>query len=158
MICCRCRALNTLLAPRRSPKQASRARKPVNPQPRSVQSCTYTFALERRPEDERHVIAKPTRYEHYRDSQPYALSIEVHGGEVYGEESGWLQYAVFDTVDGTKGGLWQYRRLVDAAQFPGHYDNDIAMFNWPGIDYRDEPLTNLSPSNLATCTPECQAG
>jgi hypothetical protein len=123
---------------------------PEDPHPQCVQSCTYTFALERRPENERHAIARPTKYEHYRDGQPYDLRIEVHGGEIYGEASGWLQYAMFDTMDGTKGGLWQYRRLVDAAQFPGRYDNDITMFNWPGIDYRDKPLTDQSAENLAT--------
>ncbi len=122
---------------------------PKTPHPHCVQSCTYTFAMEQRPDGERHVIAKPTGYEHYRDSQPYALRIEVHGGEIYGEESGWLHYAVFDTMEGTKGGLWLYRRLIDASQFPGHYANDITMFNWPGIDYRDKPLVEQSPENLA---------
>ena len=122
---------------------------PEEPHPHCIQSCTYTFALERRPERERHIIARPTKYEHYRDNQPYDLRIEVHGGEIYGEESGWLQYAMFDTLAGTKGGLWHYRRLVDAAQFRGHYDNDITMFNWPGIDYRDKPLVDSTPEELA---------
>ena len=122
---------------------------PASPHPHCIQSCTYTFALERRSEDERHIIRRPTKYGQYRDNQPYDLRIEVHGGEIYGDESGWLQYAMFDTMDGTKGGLWHYRRLVDAARFRGHYDNDITMFNWPGIDYRDEPLVDKTPEGLA---------
>ncbi len=122
---------------------------PEEPHPHCIQSCTYTFALERRPEHEHHAIARPTKYEHYRDNQPYDLRIDVHGGEIYGEESGWLHYAMFDTMDGTKGGLWHYRRLVDAARFRDHYDNDITMFNWPGIDYRDEPLVDKTPEDLA---------
>ena len=114
-----------------------------------VQSCTYTFAMERRPVGENNRIARPDMYEHYRDAQPYGLRIHVHGGEIYGEESGWLDYHVFEETAGTKGPLWRYRRLVDAAQFSGRYEHDITMFNWPGNDYRDRPLTDLTPQELA---------
>ena len=81
-----------------------------------VQSCTYIFALERRPSGEDNRITKPDKYDHYRDAQPYGLRIHVHGGEIYGEESGWLNYHVFDDTPGTKGPLWRYRRLVEADQ------------------------------------------
>ena len=69
-----------------------------------VQSFTYTFAAERRPEGERHVIPEPARYRHYREAQPYSLTIDVHGGEIYGEESGRLEYRLYDRMPGTKGG------------------------------------------------------
>lgn len=114
-----------------------------------VQSCTYTFALERRPEGEMHRIARPTHYERYRDGQPYGLRIHVYGGEIYGEETGWLQYRMFDTLPGTKGGLWQYRRLVDAAVFSDAARFDVSMFNWPGIDYRDRSLLEQTPEMFA---------
>ena len=42
---------------------------PHDTKPHCVQSYTYTFALERKPEGENHRIAKPTHYEHYRDHQ-----------------------------------------------------------------------------------------
>jgi hypothetical protein len=45
---------------------------PVEPKPHCVQSFTYTFACERRPKGENHVIPKPAKYEHYRDAQPYS--------------------------------------------------------------------------------------
>ena len=122
---------------------------PEEPKAHCVQSCTYTFALERRPEGEDHIITKPDRYQHYRDAQPYSLRIEVHGGEIYGEESGWLDYHLFDETPRTKGPLWEYRRLVEAAQFPDHYDNDVTMFNWPGTDYRELPLVDQTPEDLA---------
>ena len=83
-----------------------------------VQSCTYTFAMERRPSDEDNRLPKPDKYDHYRHAQPYGLRIHVHGGEIYGQESGWLDYQVFQDTPGTKGPLWKYRRLVDAGQFP----------------------------------------
>ncbi len=109
---------------------------PKEPKPHCVQSFTYTFACERRPVGEKHVIPKPPRYEHYRDTQPYSLRIEVHGGEIYGEESGWLEYKLFDTLPGTKGSLWTYRRLLEK--------ENVTMFNWPGNDYRDRSLIGCS--------------
>ena len=72
--------------------------------------------------------------------QPYSLTIEVHGGEIYGEESGWLAYQLFEQLPGTKGPLWTYRRLIDAAALPRASARDITMFNWPGNDYRDESI------------------
>ncbi len=123
---------------------------PDEAKPHCVQSCTYIFALERRPVGEDHRISKPTRYEHYRDRQPYGLRIHVHGGEIYGETTGWLDYQVFEATPDTKGPLWEYRRLVEATQFPGHYTHDLTMFNWPGNDYRDVPLVDQSPEALAS--------
>ncbi len=116
---------------------------PEEPKPHCVQSFTYTFACERRPKGESHVIAKPGKYEHYRDSQPYSLRIEVHGGEIYGEESGWLEYRLYDQMPGTKGGLWTYRRLVCSP-------HEITMFNWPGNDYRDRSLIGCTPTEAVS--------
>ena len=76
---------------------------PEEPKPRCVQSLTYTFALERTAVGSVHSIARPAKFERYRDAQPYSLTIEVHGGEIYGEESGWLDYRLFERMPGTKG-------------------------------------------------------
>ena len=113
---------------------------PSEPKPHCVQSFTYVFGLERRPPDERHVIERPARYEFFRRSQPYSLTIEVHGGEIYGEDSGWLTYKVFQTMPGTKGGLWTYRRLVDHDQFElglseRPVDVQLARQRLPGIQH-----------------------
>jgi hypothetical protein len=122
---------------------------PREPKPHCVQSFTYTFVLENAGDHERHVIPRPERYEHYRDRQPYALRIHVHGGEIYGEETGWLQYEVMTQAPGTKGGLWTYRRLVDASLFPGEHARDISMINWPGNDYRDVSILDGTPAEQA---------
>jgi len=114
---------------------------PVEPRPHCVQSFTYTFACQRRPGGESHVIPRPEKYLHYRDTQPYSLKIEVHGGEIYGEESGWLQYSLYDQLPGTKGGLWTYRRLVEK--------ENLTMFNWPGNDYRDRSILECPPLEAA---------
>jgi len=114
-----------------------------------VQSFTYTFAAERGPEGERHVIAEPARFRHYREAQPYSLTIEVHGGEIYGEESGWLEYRLYDRLPGTKGGLWTYRRLLSAEFFGGTPKNDLTLFNWPGNDYRDRSIIDRPAPEIA---------
>ena len=122
---------------------------PDGPMAHCVQRCTYPFALERCPQGEDHRIDQPTRYEQYRDGQPYSLRIHVHGGEIYCETTGWLDYDLFGDTPGTKGPLWRYRRLVEAAQFPDDYQRDITMFNWPGNDFRDVPLVDQPPEALA---------
>lgn len=124
---------------------------PLEPKPHCVQSFTYTFVLENTGRGRSHVIAKPERYEHYRDGQPYSLRIHVHGGEIYGEETRWLEYQVLEPAPGTKGGLWTYRRLIDASLFPpsSGYPNDISMFNWPGNDYRDQSVLDRGPLEQA---------
>jgi hypothetical protein len=119
------------------------------PKPHCVQSFTYTFGLERRPEGETHVIPRPERYDYFRRNQPYSLHIEVHGGEIYGEDSGWLSYRVFEKMPNTKGGIWTYRRLVDAAQFALEYESDLTMINWPGNDYRDAGIVDRPPRDVA---------
>ena len=122
---------------------------PLEPKPHCVQSFTYVFGLERRPQGERHVIERPARYEFFRGSQPYNLTIEVHGGEIYGEESGWLSYKVFETMPGTKGGVWTYRRLIDSTQFGSVFPADLSMFNWPGNDYREASIIDRPATEVA---------
>jgi hypothetical protein len=122
---------------------------PVEAKRHCVQSFTYTFALERRPAEERHVIPRPDRYAHYRESQPYTLRIHVHGGEIYSEESGWLDYQVFERGPGTKGSLWTYRRLVDRELFRTGFPSDISMLNWPGNDYRDASILDRPAVEVA---------
>lgn len=122
---------------------------PSEYKPYCVQSFTYVFGLERRPVAESHAIGQPARYEYFRAAQPYSLKIEVHGGEIYGEESGWLAYNLYDTMPATKGGLWTYRRLIDSAQFKSSYAPDLSMFNWPGNDYRESTIIDVPAAQAA---------
>lgn len=121
---------------------------PEESKPRCVQSFTYISGLERRSFGEKHIVARPSHYEKFRQSQPYSLKIEVHGGEIYGEESGWLQYRIFEAMPGTKGSLWDYRRLIDAENFPT-FSHDLSIINWPGNDYRDSTLIDSEPLDVA---------
>jgi FAD dependent oxidoreductase len=122
---------------------------PVEARPHCVQSFTYTFACERCADGENHTIPKPAKYLHYRSAQPYSLRIEVHGGEIYGEASGWLDYKLYDRLPGTKGGLWTYRRLIERDAFEGGFEHDLTLFNWPGNDYRDRSLLDGSALDAA---------
>ncbi|MCC7326389.1 MAG: FAD-dependent oxidoreductase [Burkholderiales bacterium] len=122
---------------------------PHAPKPHCVQSFTYTFGLERRPEGESHVVPAPPGYAAWHAANRYSLRIEVHGGEIYGEDSGWLAFSVFDTLPGTKGSLWTYRRLIDSAQFGGRYPCDLSMINWPGNDYGDSGLVDRPAHEVA---------
>ncbi|HEX2542081.1 MAG TPA: FAD-dependent oxidoreductase [Caldimonas sp.] len=122
---------------------------PVEPKPHCVQSFTYPFAAERRPAGETHVIPEPGKYRHYRDAQPYSLTIDVHGGEIYGEESGRLAYQLYERMPGTKGGLWDYRRLLASRHFGAAVPNDVTMFNWPGNDYRDRTIIDRPAHEVA---------
>jgi len=121
---------------------------PHESKPRCVQSFTYTFAAERMPAGERHVVAEPEKYRRYRALQPYSLMIDVHGGEIYGEMSGRLQYKLYERMPGTKGGLWTYRRLL-AAHIVASAPHDLTMFNWPGNDYRDQSIIDRPPAQVA---------
>ena len=49
---------------------------------------------------------------------------------------------MLEQVPDTKGGLWTYRRLIDASLFPpgAGFPRDISMINWPGNDYRDQSI------------------
>lgn len=122
---------------------------PTDRKPQCVQSFTFPFVAERRPFGERHEIPEPSKYAHYRSSQPYSLTIEVHGGEIYGETSGWLEYDLYDTRPGTKGGLWTYRRLLCAEYFAPAVPHDLTLFNWPGNDYRDRSLIDRPADEVA---------
>jgi hypothetical protein len=122
---------------------------PTEAKPHCVQSFTYVLGVARRPLGEHHVMPRPARYDFFRSAQPYSLRIEVHGGEIYGEESGWLSYKVFETMPGTKGGLWTYRRLIDSDQFGPHYPTELSIFNWPGNDYRESSIIDRPAAAVA---------
>ena len=73
-ICCRSSAPSTASAPRPIAETGEPHAQPSEPKPHCVQSFTYVFGLERRPQGERHVIERPARYEFFRASQPYSLT------------------------------------------------------------------------------------
>jgi hypothetical protein len=118
---------------------------PANARPEAVQSLTYPVALRLsadRSADAGAAEAAPPHYATYRVGQPYSLDIHVRAGEIYGDTTGRLAYDVFDQRPNTKGGLWDYRRLLDGAKVGLGRDADISIFNWPGNDYRDRSIVD----------------
>jgi hypothetical protein len=122
---------------------------PTTAKPHCIQSFTYPFAVERRPKGRKHTILEPAKYRHYRDAQPYSLTIDVHGGEIYGEESGRLAYRLYERMPGTKGGLWTYRRLLAHDALGDVVPHDVTMMNWPGNDYRDRSIVDRPARDVA---------
>ena len=118
--------------------------------PHCVQSLTYAFAVERTAVGANHRIDEPPNYRMYRDRQPYSLTIQVHGGEIYGEDSGRLEYSLFETMPGTKGSLWTYRRLIDRELFPKLADWDVTLINWPGNDFRDQTVIDVDAYEVSS--------
>ena len=119
---------------RRAPCPAARSRS------RCVQSFTYTFAFERAsgeraPRDPaaREVRALPGRPAVLPDDRRPRRRDLRRGDRL-------ARLPPVRAAPGTKGGLWTYRRLVDAAALPRAAARDITMFNWPGNDYRDQSI------------------
>ena len=75
-------------------------------------------------------------------AQPYSLRIEVHGGEIYGEESGAGSTTIVRDDARHQGRAVDVSPAGRRAQFSAGFATDITMFNWPGNDYRDEPIVD----------------
>ncbi len=101
---------------------------PDGARPDEVQGFTYCFAIEHRPGED-HTIPRPEGYEHFREQQPYTLTLSGSHGEA-------RPFKMFETGPTGLPPFWTYRRLFDAALLdPAGHHRDIAMINWPGNDY-----------------------
>jgi len=108
--------------------------------PGHVQSFTYPFALELRP-DQRLVVPRPDTYFEDRERQPYTLRHQYH------DARGWVTYQMFGTGERAAGPFWTYRRLLHAENFTDPwYGYDVAMINWPGNDFRHGNLIDVEPA------------
>ena len=109
-----------------------------------VQSFTYCFAVQYRPNAPYEIVEKPAEYEYFKSLGEYTLDY------VYSER-GIVTYKVFEPVKGGGGPFWTYRRLLAASSFVGGTspDGDIALMNWRGNDFHDEPYLNQTPSEQA---------
>ena len=104
--------------------------------PDEVQSFTFCFAVEYCP-GEKHTIKKPKNYEHFRDTQPYSLTLDANTEPRH--------FKMFR--EGSKGTLpfWTYRRIFDAKLFKSsEQPDDIALINWASNDYRFANLIDKS--------------
>ena len=111
---------------------------PERADPAAVQSFNYPFLmlLHKKPVAgaRKH---PPKGYEKFKAK--YSMTIRNgHGGT--------LTYKMFEKAPGTPGSFWDYRRLVDAAQFQrGDFAGDISAINWNSNDYCDARLLSGNP-------------
>ncbi len=111
---------------------------PKHADPAAVQSFNYPFLmlLHQKPvaSARKH---PPAGYEKFKAR--YSMTIRNgHGGT--------LTYKMFKKAPGTPGSFWDYRRLVDAAQFKrGDFSGDISAINWNSNDYCDARLLSGNP-------------
>lgn len=99
------------------------------PDPLAEQSCTWVAALRIDPEA-RHLVAPSTRYDHWREQQPFGLEIPGWDGTVH-------RYRMFEPGPTGRPPFWTYRRVHDAAQLGGR---DVAVINWASNDYVEHGL------------------
>ena len=123
---------------------------PDKTNPACVQSFTYTFALEKRPDAERHRGVEPPQYQFIRDHQPFSLTMN------YPAEFGWrgsFTYKAFGEDAPIPNNMspapfFAWRRLIAGRNF-GVPRNDVALMNWPRQDYHDENLLDQTPRETA---------
>ena len=104
---------------------------PERADPKDIQSFTYPF----------HSVARfaagpsteaPLDYDSLKSK--YGLVVDYGHGK-------FLTYGVFARNPGTPGSFWDYRRSVDASQFPRQkFAGDLSMINWSSNDYCDSRL------------------
>ncbi|MBM3759745.1 MAG: FAD-dependent oxidoreductase [Acidobacteria bacterium] len=123
--------------------------------PANNQAFSWCFAMEHH-EGQDHRIAKPSRYDYWRDYIPKLnprwpgplLSWTVPHPRTMEP----LQYRFAPHQEEPKAfsGLWSYRRLRDRSLYPpGFFPSDICLVNWPLIDYRDGDLITSTPEQRA---------
>lgn len=124
---------------------------PGKPDPTRVQAFTWCAAVsyDRRPGAD-HRIAKPARYEHFRNWRYEALATDVSGLRISFQTPsyhGVQQFALLpeEFVAGKHPfPLWIYRRVLAAANFPAELaPQEITLINWPMNDYFDGPVVDV---------------
>ncbi len=115
---------------------------PAQANPDAVQSVNYPFLLLRR--------ATPASTGPEPPPPGYAKFKSQYSLTIYGHHGNSLTYKVFAQAPRTPGSFWNYRRLVDSAQFTsGLFPGDLSMVNWNSNDYCDAHLLSGSPQQQA---------
>jgi hypothetical protein len=107
---------------------------PEKADPADIQSFTYPFILLRGSQMAQ--ITAPAGYDSLKNK--YGLVVDYGHGK-------FLTYGVFARNPGTPGSFWDYRRSVDASQFPQKFAGDLSMINWSSNDYCDSRLLSTDP-------------
>jgi hypothetical protein len=114
---------------------------PAQAHPEWIQPITVVVALERRPADEDHTIAKPPNYDQLKAQQNYTVL------------DGYITKMFQVPVD-----LWSYRRYIDAANFddPG-MPFDLSMLNMGANDCQSGTIPTGNASQDAAIIEQARA-
>jgi hypothetical protein len=94
-----------------------------------IQPITMVVALERRPNDENHTIAKPTNYDALKAAQNYTII------------DGYIKKMFLQPVD-----MWGYREYIHASNFNDPaFPCDVSMLNMGANDYQGPSLPTDDP-------------
>lgn len=99
-----------------------------------AQPITHVFALEYI-EGGHETIPKPEMYDFWKRFKP-SFSNHPHLSNYIPDPATGIPKYLPIFSDGQSLGLWEYRRIIDKAQFqPGFFAGDISLINWPQNDY-----------------------
>lgn len=116
-----------------SKAQTNEPNAPADPHPEWIQPITMVVALERRPADEDHTIAKPASYEQLKAAQKYTVV------------DGYISKMFQTPID-----LWSYRKYIEAANFDDPaLACDLSMLNMGANDYQGGTIPTGDPGRDA---------
>lgn len=112
-------------------------------EPQDMQSITHVFALDYIDGGD-FTIEKPEQYDYWKNYRASFLNHHQLSNYIPDPETGISKEMPIFT-DGSKLGLWEYRRAIDASQFvPGFFEGDISLINWPQNDYWSGSIIDVS--------------
>jgi hypothetical protein len=115
---------------------------PEQAQPDWIQSFTYCFLVRWQSQGPYEKVQAPSEYDYFRSLGDYTLDY------VYSDARRIVPYKVLTTAPRAAGPFWTYRRLIASSNFkdgPHSPEDDIALINWRGNDFHDEPYLGRSP-------------
>jgi hypothetical protein len=113
---------------------------PDGARPDWVQSFTYCFLVRWQANGPRKMVEKPAEYDYFKEQGEYTLNYEY-------VDRGTVPYKMLTTAKGAGGPFWTYRRLVASDSFKGapkSPEGDVALINWRGNDFNEEPYLGRS--------------
>ena len=146
-----------------SKKDTGEPSAPEEAQPDNAQAVSICFAVDHI-EGENHTIPKPAAYDYWRKCQPgfwgapllglvapHPRTLELVEREFTPNPNDDPALVFADQRrSGGDMNLWTFRRIAARDNFrPGAYQSDICLVNWPMIDYFEQPIIDVSESELA---------
>jgi len=145
-----------------SQSQTGEPSAPAQAQPLNMQSVTWCFALDHHAEQD-HTIDRPADYDYWRDFRPpywpdrmlsltatHPITLEPRHWRLLPNPEPEGAARASERGRDFPNNLWTFRRVLARPHFdPGFASSDIAIVNWPMIDYVDGPVFEVSAEESA---------